>query len=230
MPEISTFLVRGPGSRLPRGYLWVLPAWFAALAAAPFIVARFLALAMPLWLAAAEAGCVLLAGLVVIGTLATMRRHALRIGPRGICLGVATMRKHPGMRQIELPWHQVAQLRMAQRHYGVRLMIILGQGGLGRYQPSPARQALVLIGCLAMPFGVGRRRPAITTARMEPPRYVVKVCDVTMAELREVIRPVKPAEVGVLTAARHITLRRPATSGRLPRAGSAPAAPATSRP
>jgi hypothetical protein len=229
MPEISTFLVRGPGSRLPRGYLSVLPFWFAVLAAAPLIAAHFLALALPWWLAAGEAGCVLIAGLVVIGTLATVRRHALRIGPNGICLGVATTRKHLGMRQVQLPWYQITQLRLTQRRYGVRLMIILGSGSLGPAQPSRARQAVMLIGCLVMPFGVGRRRPAMTTARMEPPRYVIKVCDVTMTELRDVIRSVKPAEVGVLTAASQMTLRCAATNGRLPRPRRSPAAPAGSR-
>jgi hypothetical protein len=230
MPEISTFLVRGPSSRFPRGYLWVLPCWFAALAGAPFIVAHRLTSAMPWWLAASQAGCVFIAGLVVIATLATMRRHALRIGPNGITLGIATKRKHPRMRQVHLSWNQIAQLRLAKRHYGVRLVIILGQGSLRPDHPTRARQALTLLGCLVMPFGVGRGHPAMTTARMEPPRYVIKVCDVTMAELREVLRPVKPADVAVLTAARKVSLRHPTPHGRLPRMRRSPAAPATSRP
>jgi hypothetical protein len=230
MPEISTFLVRGPASRLPRGYLWVLPFWFVVLAAAPLLVAHLLTSAMPWWLAAGQAGCVLIAGLVVIGTLATVRRHALRIGPTGIFLGVATTRKKPGMRQVHLPWHHIAQLRLAERRYGMRMMIIVGQGSLGTEQPSRARQALTLMGCLAMPFGVGRGHPAMTTARMEPPRFMIKVCDVTMAEMREVIRAVKPADVAVLTAVRHVTLRRPTSHGRLPRLRRSPPAPVGSQP
>ena len=52
-----------------------------------------------------------------------------------------------------------------------------------------------------MPFSFGRGTPALTMARKDPPRYRVKICDRTAAELKQSLAAVHPetVPVGVLS-------------------------------
>jgi len=158
---------------------------------------------MPIWLGATELGSLLLACLTVFCVLATVRRNAFRVSSHGIWLGCSTTRKRPRLRQVHISWADVAQVRMAATRYGALLEISLGPSARIVHRPGAGRQALVLLGALIMPVGFGRGRPGLTSARENPPRYLVKVCDVTPAELREVLTLVKstPAAVRILTKA-----------------------------
>jgi len=212
-----TFLVRGPSSRFPRGYIWLTPAWFVILGLAGVLAGRRLGGGLPLWLGLTEIGSMLIAGLTLFAVLATHRRHAFRVSGHGIWLGVRTTRKRPKLRQIHLAWTDIAQLRMKARRYGVLLEITLSPAARIVHRPGPARQALMLLGSLVMPVGFGRGRPALTAAREDPPRYLVKVCEVTPAELRMVLATSKPATlplpVKTIKVTRRVTIppaRKPA--------------------
>jgi hypothetical protein len=65
--------------------------------------------------------------------------------------------------------------------------------------PSLGRQALVLLGRLIMPFAFGRGNPALTCPRMDPPRYRMKICDISAADLQLALASVKPDEVRMLS-------------------------------
>jgi hypothetical protein len=198
LDDMYTFLVRGPSSRFPLGYVWLIPAWFVILGAAVVFAGRELSGRLPLWLGITELGCMLLAGCTLFCVLSTVRRHAFRVSGHGIWLGVRTTRKRPKLRQVHLAWTDIAQLRMRSTSYGVLLEITLGPAARIVHRPGVAMRALLLLGSLLLPIGFGRGRPALTTAREDPPRYVIKLCEVTPAELRMVLARSKPATMPLL--------------------------------
>jgi hypothetical protein len=216
LDEIYTFLVRGPGSRLPRGYVWLIPVWFAILGAGIALGLRYLHSPVPLWLLGTEIAGMIIAGLVLIGVLSTIRRYAFRANSAGIWLGISTSRKRPKLRQVHIPWADISQVRMASKHYGVLLEVSLGPGARIVVRPAAARQALLLLGALIMPFGFGRGQPALTAARSDPPRYLVKVCDVSPVELRQVLARLRPPEVPVRILTKAGALRYTSPSRQRP--------------
>jgi hypothetical protein len=191
--DTVTCLVRGPASRYPRGFLWLIPAWFIILSAVVLGVGAHASGRLPLWLGLPEIGGLALAAITMFCSLATVRQYAFRADSHGIVLGVGTKRKHPKLRQIYLPWAEIAQVRMVRRHYGVLLDISLGPSAPIGHRQGLGKQALVLLGALVMPFGVGRGTPALTMPRSNPPRYRVKICDVSPAELKQALAAVQPA-------------------------------------
>jgi hypothetical protein len=195
LDETVTCLVRGPGSRYPRGYVWLIPAWFVIVAGAVIAVGRHASGRFPLWLGAAEVGGLAIAFGTLACVLGTVRRRAFRADKHGIWLGVRTTRRRPKLRQVHLAWPDIAQLRMQQSYYGVRLEISLGPSARIVHRPRLMTQALLLLGSLIMPVGFGRGRPALTMARSDPPRYLVKICDHSPADLKAALASVKPAEV-----------------------------------
>jgi hypothetical protein len=197
LDDIYTFLVRGPSSRYPRGYVFLIPIWFAILGVAVVFASRRMSGHLALWLGATELGSLLLACLVLCGVLGTVRRHAFRMSSSGIWLGVRTTRKRPKLRQVHISWADVAQVRMVPRRYGTLVEISLRPAARIVPRLTPDRHALLLLGALVMPVGFGRGRPALTAGRADPPRYLVKVCDVTPADIRLVLAEVKPPTLGV---------------------------------
>jgi hypothetical protein len=207
MDEIYTFLVRGPSSRFPRGYVWLIPIWFAIMGGLVALGLRHLTNPVPLWLLGTEIGSMVIAGITLIGVLLTIRRHAFRVNATGVWIGISTTRKQPKLRQVHIPWADISQVRMASRRYGVLLEISLGPAARIVIRPGLVQQAFLLLGMLFMPFGFGRGRPALTAARSDPPRYLIKVCDVQPAQLREVLAKVKPPDVPVRIATKAAALR-----------------------
>ena len=193
MDDTVTCLVRGPASRYPRGFLWLIPAWFILLSAAALAVVNHANGRMPLWLGLPEIGGLALAAITMFCVLATVRQYAFRADSHGIVLGVSTKRKRPKLRQLYLPWPEIAQVRIVRRRYGALLDITLGPSARVAHRQTPGRQALVLLGALVMPFGFGRGTPALTMPRSNPPRYRVKICDVSPAELKLALAVVQPA-------------------------------------
>lgn len=192
MDETITCLVRGPSSRYPRGFLWLIPVWFSLVGAAVVFASYRIGHELPLWLAATELGALLIAAITMMGVLATVRRHAFRADEHGIWLGIRTTRKRPKLRQVHLSWPDVAQMRMVSRRYGLLLEIRLSSAARIAHRPAPIKQVLLLLGVLVMPLGIGRGRPALTMPEMAPPRYLIKLCDVTPAELSAALATVKP--------------------------------------
>jgi hypothetical protein len=219
--SVLTCLVRGPSSRYPRGYLALIPVWFVVLGAAVVIVSRRLG-GLPLWFAATELGGLLLAGLTLMCALATVRRRAFRADIDGIWLGVRTKHSRPKLRQVHVVWPEVAQLRMVRMRYGVMLEISLGPASTIVHRYSAINQAGLLLGAFFMPVGFGRGRPGLTTARADPPRYLVKICDETPNQLRASLAalapPTLPVQVLGSKAAMQFSAplaRRPQTRRRL---------------
>jgi hypothetical protein len=216
LDDMYVFLVRGPSSRFPRGYIWLIPIWFGLLGGAVVYVGGRLSGQVPVWLAATEIGGLVLAGATMMCVLATVRYHAFRVSKHGIWLGVKTTRKRPRLRQVHIAWTDIAQLRMVNRGYGVLLEIGLGPAARIVHRPGLVRQALLLLGSLVMPVGFGRGRPALTAARDDPPRYLVKVCDVTAPELRQVLAAVKPPKLIVRVLAKPGVMQFPAMPRQRP--------------
>jgi hypothetical protein len=197
MNDTVTCLVRGPASRYPRGFLWLIPAWFIILSVIVMALVKRASGRMPLWLGLPEIGGLALAAITMFCVLVTVRHYAFRADSHGIVLGIATSRRRPKLRQIYVPWPDIAQMRILRRHYGVLLEISLGPSAPIAYRQGLADQALTLLGALFMPFGVGRGTPALTMPRSNPPRYRVKVCDVSPAELRQALAAVQPAGTAI---------------------------------
>lgn len=195
MDDTVTCLVRGPASRYPRGFIWLIPAWFVILSAAALAIGRSADGRLPLWLGLCEVGGLAIATVTAFCVLLTVRQPAFRADQHGIRLGVSTKRKRPRLRQVQLAWPEIAQLRIVRRHYGALLEITLGPAARIVRRPSLGRQALVLLGMLIMPFAFGRGSPALTCPRTDPPRYRVKICDVDSADLLLALDSVKPDEV-----------------------------------
>jgi hypothetical protein len=229
LDDMYTFLVRGPSSRLPLGYVWLIPAWFVILGVAVLFAGRELSGRLPLWLGCTEVGSMLLAGCTLFCVLSTVRRHAFRVSSHGIWLGVRTTRKRPKLRQVQLAWTDIAQLRMWPKSYGVLLEITLGPAARIVHRPGVAKRGLLLLGSLLMPVGFGRGRPALTTAREDPPRYLVKLCEVTPAELRMVLATAKPAATPLLVKTVKVPRRVTIPPPRRP-PGSRPGGPGAVTP
>jgi hypothetical protein len=207
--DTVTCLVRGSASRYPPGFIWLIPAWFAILSGAAVLVGTDASSTgqMPLWLGGTEVGGLLIAACTLFGVLVTVRHRAFRADSHGIWLGIRSKRKRPKLRQAHLCWPDVDQLRMVPRRYGVLLEITLSPAARIDYRPGLAKQVLVWLGALVLPFGFGRGVPALTKPRMKPPRYQVKICDRSAADLKLALAAVKPGELPVRVVSNKSRLR-----------------------
>ncbi len=196
--------------------MWLIPAWFVILSVAALAVGRIASGALPLWLGITEFSGLAIAAITALCVLTTGRSAAFRADQHGICLGVSTSRRRPKLRQVQLAWPEIAQLRMVPRHYGVLLEISLGPAARIVHRPGLGRQALLLLGVLILPFAFGRGNPALTSPRMDPPRYRVKVCDISAADLRFALDSVKPDGLGVRELPSKAALRLSDASSRGP--------------
>jgi hypothetical protein len=218
MDDTVTCLVRGSASRYPRGFIWLVPAWFAIISGAAVLLGTDASSTgqMPLWLGVSEIGALLVTACILVGVLATVRHRAFRADSHGIWLGVRTTRRRPKLRQVHLTWPEIAQVRIVPRHYGVLLEITLSPAARIVYRPGPASQILLWLGALVMPFAFGRGTPALTMPRSDPPRYRVKICDWTPAELKLALAAVKPDTPPLRVMTRKAALRIAVQTPRKP--------------
>jgi hypothetical protein len=224
--DTVTCLVRGPASTYPRGYLWLIPIWFLLLSGAVALVSYIVGRSLPLWLAASEIGGLLVAACTAAGVLLTARRMAFLADTRGVLLGSSRKRKRPKFRQVYLPWSDISQVRLVPRRYGVLVELVLSPVAPPVYRPSLRSQAGLLLGALLMPIGVGRGRPALTTPRLRPPGYRVRLCQ-SEDDLGRALRAVAPETVQVRMLASMAALRM---AGRLPRPPRVPRPPRPPEP
>lgn len=206
MDDVVICVVRGPGTRYPRGFLWVVPLWFVVLGAVALGVGRHASGKVPVWLGATELGGLAIAFFIMLCVLATVRHHAFRAASAGIWLGVSTKRRRPRLRQVYLAWPDVAQVRMVPRRYGVLLEITLSPIAVTARRPGVARQAMLAFFMLLLP-GFGRGRPSLTAARRYPPRYRIQICDRTTGELRLALTTVAPEALPLLMVPTRRALR-----------------------
>jgi len=194
--------VIGPSAILPRGYLWLAPVWFLAIAAG---------LAMsswpPLWFRAA-AGAGLFGALVVfVLVLNSITTHAFAADAEGIDLGLPSFTKRRGRRRRDvkhLPWRQIERVRIAPRPYGAKVEMILSADAslaLRGFRHSAASRGLRWI-MLLIPFWYLRRPTALTSPLDGPPRYEAKIRGVTVDELRHRLRAFAPPDVAIAVLVR----------------------------
>ena len=189
-------IVTGPAPMFPRGYLLLIPVWYAVLAALLVIKGRWL----PLWYMAIALGSLLLATLILAGVLATMRQKAFFADENGIWLGIVTRRRRSRRQRILLPWSHIAQLRITGRHYGARLEIVLSPAAsiIGRRHHIVSGIFFAGVTVIIPPRWIGRR-PALLSPRAKPPQYRVPICD-TAGQLGAALSAIAPPTVQVTVA------------------------------
>ena len=203
MNESFAAQVRGPSATLPRGYLWLIPVWCAAAAAALWIAVRQISgHKPPMWFVGSALCGILIGFCMLLGVLATARHFAFRADQSGVWLGVRTARKRPKMRRVQLWWPEVHQLTIRRRWYGAKLEIALGPAARIVHRRGLGRQVLLMAGMLLMPFGLGRGTPGLTSPRADPPRYVVPIYDFSAEELRSALAPLAPAAATIVVVQR----------------------------
>lgn len=190
-------LVKGPSTLFPRGFLWLIPTWFAAIA----LLLKFKTQTPPWYGYAALLGLLLAASTLLL-VLTFVRNNAFVADGSGIWLGLragATRRLGRRRRTIRpVPWPQIEQLRIVPRAYGARLDVMLGgpapMVSWPRALAKIAANSLLLI----LPISYLFRTPGLLTPRTDPARYRIPLYDVTAAELRVALRHLAPATVQVV--------------------------------
>ena len=210
MPDRYAALVKGPSVLFPRGFLWLIPAWYAAVALLLDLKGK-----TPAWYGEPALGSLLLAALTLLCVLATMRNNAFVADETGIWLGLragATRRLGRRRRALRhLPWAQIEQVQIRRRSYGARLDVILGDaapivgwtGALGKV----AAGGLLLV----FPLSYVGRTPGLLSPRSSAPGYRIPLYDVTPAELRLALAQLAPAGVRIAEMSRwrgHATVQK----------------------
>jgi hypothetical protein len=218
--ESFAALVRGPSSTFPRGYPILVPVWFAVAGGLLVYGWSRLVGALPWWYGVLAAIGLGLAAVTLMSVLATVRHLAFRADPNGIRLGVRTARKRPRNRQAHLWWTDVQELSIAPRHYGSVVEISLGPAARIVRRRTPIRQALLMIGMLVLPVGLGRGTPRLTEPRNGAPQYRVRLLDVTPEELGLALAALAPGAIEITVMSR----RRGPLLARRPQQATQPAA------
>jgi hypothetical protein len=200
-------LVRGPSAIFPRGYLWVIPLWYAGIAVAADVKGR-----LPSWYGLCALAATAMALFTLIAVLATMRSNAFMVDENGIVLGLrgaARRRFGRRRRQRHLEWHEVRQLRIVYRPYGARLDIFLPDGSVSGCGPIVWRVAAAILTVL-LPPACMFRSPGLLRPRSNPLRYRIPLYDVTPEQLQLALVPFAPPNVPIAVRPRWHTraLRR----------------------
>jgi hypothetical protein len=220
MDESFAALVRGPSSTLPRGYPLLIPVWFAVIAVALWYGWTRIGGNVPLWYGGLAVAGLLIAVTTMMSALGTVRHLAFRADANGIRLGVRTDRKRPRQRQVHLWWADAVQLNILPRRYGLLLEITLGPAARIVRRRGLIRQALLMVGMLILPVGLGRGTPRLTEPRAHSPQYRVRICDVTPEELGLALASLALPEVEIIVLSR----RRYPLLARRPQSATATAA------
>jgi hypothetical protein len=174
----------------------LIPVWYAAVATLLVLKGQ-----LPIWYTAIAVSALALATLILAGVLATRRQNAFVADENGIWLGALPRWRRSRRRRVLVPWSQIGQLRIADRHYGARLEVVLGPAAsiIHRHRiVSGIFFAGVTV--IIPPRWIGRP-PALLSPRGKPPRYVVPLCD-TAAELGAALAEFAPPTVQVMVPAR----------------------------
>src|SRR5258708_37629844 len=117
-------LVKGSCPIFPRGFLWLIPVWYTAIAVVIKVKVKPLS-----WYGPYALGATLLAALTLIVVLSTMRNNAFVADDSGIRLGLrGAARRRIGHRRwasTRPPWPEVKPLKIPSRPCGARLGIPL---------------------------------------------------------------------------------------------------------
>ena len=218
MGKRFTALVRGPSPVLPRGFVWIIPVWYAVIAALIYHFGR-----LPRWYLLVALAGLGLALVIHLTVLVTLRSNAFVADSGGITLGLRAGARRRGRRRrqnADLPWTKIEQVSVAGRHYGARLDIVLGPSAPLR-RTSAARRAAATAVTVLLPVCCLVRAPGLLAPRRSGPDYRVRLCDVDPERLRSALTALAdPAGVQVTLAGRW----RPRGRGRVTPVPAAPAA------
>lgn len=195
--------VAGPSVIFPRGYLWLTPIWFAAAAAALGLeLTRF-----PLWVRADAVGALFMAMIILVVAISRMTFRAFSADRVGIRLGLPASSRRRGRHRRtvrHLPWQQIERVRIARRHYGVQLEIILGPNATLAARGYQAHPVLAFINrvLLLIPFWYLVLPTGLTTPLDGPARYRVALRGRTVEEIRRALRTLAPPEVAIAVLVR----------------------------
>jgi len=201
-------LVRGSSAIFPRGYLWLIPVWYAAIAVLFEVKGK-----PPSWYAACALAAMLLAAITLAAVLATVRSNAFVADGSGVWLGLrGGARRRFGRRRREttyLPWTDVWQIRIASRPYGARLDIVLSATAIAD-RPNVIWQIVAAGLTVILPVSYLFRSPGLLRPRRDPPRYRIPLYDVNPEELRRALAPLAPpaVQIGLRPRWRTRVLRR----------------------
>ncbi len=187
-------LVKGPSAVFPRGFLWLIPLWYLVLVAVTRYKGR-----LPSWYALCALGATLLAVLLLIAVLSTLRNNAFVADESGVLLGLrgaAQRRIGRRRRQRHLAWDEVSQLRIAYRPYGARLDIFLAAGSRTGNGRLIWRIAAAIVTVL-LPPACMFRSPGLLRPRSGPVRYRVPLFDVRPQQLKLALAPFTPPNVAI---------------------------------
>jgi hypothetical protein len=208
-------LVRGSATIFPRGFLWLVPVWYLAIAA--LIVASG---KIPSWYTPAVLGGLLVAALSLLAVLATMRNNAFVADDQAIWLGLrAGAARRLGRRRKQVrrvAWPEIELLQIDQRHYGVQVDILLGPAAPTARRSSLPGQVAIFALLMIIPIACLGCSPALLSPRRSPPLYRVRLYDVAPGELRTALTALAPRTVPIRVMHRvRVPIPRPAAP-RLP--------------
>jgi hypothetical protein len=200
-----TGLVRGSSAIFPRGFLWLIPIWYVAIAAAIKFKDRAPLWYEPMrWYEPVALGALLLAALTLLVVLSTIRNNAFLADDGGIWLGLrggARRRFGPRRRQHRhLPWSEVERLRIVYRRYGARIDVFLpppAPTGWGRTLWRVTATSLAAGLTVIIPLTYLFRSPAIVRPHRDPHRYRIPLYDVAPEELRLALVPFVPPHLPI---------------------------------
>ncbi len=195
MQDRYAALVKGPSALFPRGFLWLIPACYAGIAAVLVIKGK-----PPLWFGGSELGGLLLAAATLLLVLATMRNKAFVADNSGIWLGLrADAIRRLGRRRGEIrqvPWPQIERLKIVPRSYGARLDVALDPAApVARH--GVLRKTVATFLLVIFPPSFVFRSPGLLTRRGRPPRYRIPLHAVTADELALALAQLAPATVSI---------------------------------
>ncbi len=192
MADRYSGLVEGPAAIFPRGYLLLIPLWYAVAAALLVLKGH-----LPRWYTIIALGALLLAILIVTGSLATLRQNAFVADSRGVWLGNLPRRKWSRRQRLLVPWAQIEQLRISNRYYGARLDVVLGPAAsiIHRHR-LVAGVFFAGLAVIVPPPWIGR--PAgLLSPRRRTRRYQIPICDITADQLGVTLAALCPPTVAV---------------------------------
>jgi len=193
-------LVRGPSTIFPRGYLWLIPVWYVALAALMEFKGQ-----PPSWYGPIAVGALLLGAFTLLTVLSTIRNNAFLAEEDGIWLGLrGGARRRFGRRRRDcrhLPWPELEQLKVARRHYGARLDVML-RPGCAPNQGSIAWRAVAALLTLLIPAVYLFRSPGLLRPGSHSLRYRIPLYDVTPEQLRLALEPLVPPTLAIVVQSR----------------------------
>lgn len=200
MQDRYTALVRGAGPVFPRGFGWLIPLWYLAIAALVVLSHQ-----TPRWYTPAVLLGLLLAAASLATVLATMRNNAFAADDQGIWLGLrgaATRRGRRGRRIRQVPWDQVDQVQIRPRSYGAQVDILLRPAAHAGHRPKALAEITRTVLLLALPAACIGCAPGLLSPCWSVPLYRVRLYDTPARELRQALTARAPGAVTVTVMVR----------------------------